>query len=84
MKNNGGPAFPTTPHVDMHGNRGPQKGQLEGGLTVRDYFAGCAISAIAAQVPSGSPTPPYYTAEGMAKRAYTIAEAMLKERNKLD
>ena len=86
MKNDGGPAFPTTPHRDMHGNRAPQKGELEGGLTIRDAFAAACLTGVMAMAdyapPRNPPTEDWKTAT--ARDCYAYADAMLKERNKLD
>lgn len=47
------------------------KYQRKGGLTLRDYFAGCALQALAA----------YKSASSGAQQAYMYADAMLKERD---
>ena len=68
-KNDGGPAFP---HGDpTHGG--------EDGMTLRDYFAGQAISQIIATCANDT-THGMTKADYFAGRAYEIADAMLKAR----
>jgi hypothetical protein len=52
-----------------------------GGLTLRDYFAGQAISALLGRTLSIGNTPST-TAEVIAYSAYNIADALIAERNK--
>ena len=63
-KNTGGPAFPTPPGH-----------WTEEGMTLRDYFAAKAMSAIMPSRP-----PDKMVAEQIAEAAYFIADAMLKVR----
>lgn len=51
------------------------EGWNESGMTLRDYFAGQALC--------GSAHYPIYSYEDHAKRAYDIADAMLKAREKI-
>ncbi len=69
----GGPAFPTTWLVDQYGT----KGEWEG-MTLRDYFAAKAMLAMLAHPNSSNTAGP----ESYATAAYTMADAMLKERDK--
>lgn len=71
--NTGGPAFPhvhlPVPGYDPHEVRQTLTG---GGMTLRDYFAAKAMSAI---VTCGDDV-----ADDIASKAYIIADAMLKAR----
>lgn len=50
------------------------------GMTLRDYFAAKSID-VASRDAEGSPQGSYFeTAEGIAHRAYLLADAMLKVR----
>ena len=74
----GGPAFPTPGEVfttDAQGKTLPQSAwgiQGEPGMSLRDYFAGQALIALADQ-PGGS--------GWRATEAYLIADAMLAQRD---
>lgn len=73
-KNNGGPAFPRA------GFSGPGGfGRPENGMTLRDYFAAKAVSAVWNRL---SDMPADEAADFTAELAYKIADAMLKEREK--
>lgn len=64
----GGPAFPVyTPDMNVGDSAGP-------GMTLRDYFAGQALTAIAHFDTSGD-----FSRE-VARRAYQYADAMIKAR----
>ncbi len=67
--NNGGPAFPPMHDPDTHAS----------GMTLRDYFAGQAISQIIATCANDT-THGMTKADYFAGRAYEIADAMLKAR----
>lgn len=76
-REDGGPAFPV---ADM------AKTQCSG-LSLRDYFAGQALAAVAAFWAKHEPTMnPKFSAEGdrllIAADCYAIADAMLAERSK--
>jgi hypothetical protein len=83
----GGPAFPVETYGDGRGMQtGPDSG-WETGMTLRDYFAAQALSAII----SGSAFPTIHgladeagvdSGEYMADAAYEYADAMLKARAK--
>lgn len=76
LKANGGPAYPR-----IHGREpsGSQGGTMDycsqEGMTLRDYFAGQAASGMGADTDCQS-------WEEVAERAYKIADAMIKERDK--
>ncbi|WP_447881007.1 hypothetical protein [Serratia fonticola] len=72
-KETGGPAFPCN-GVVVKTNCG---GMIvdSAGLTIRDHFAGLAMQGIL--VEAGC-----YSASGVAKEAYEMADAMLEARNK--
>ncbi len=63
---NGGPAFPAM-HFDL--------GDDEHGMTLRDYFAAKAMLGLLNSTRISQP-------DWIAKDAYEMADAMLKERNK--
>lgn len=64
----GGPAFPT---LFLE----PEFGSGNCGMTLRDYFAGQALTGIL------NSNNPKSTIEGMATYSYAIADAMVRERN---
>jgi len=63
------PAFPTSRYGDGEG------GPIQGGLTMRDYFAAAALQGICASGPSST-----YTNQALANEAYSVADAMLEAR----
>lgn len=67
----GGPAFPIPNSTDMDGYVYAPDAR---GMTLRDWFAGQALTAAGAL---GGPHP-----DDVTQWAYTIADAMLKEREK--
>ena len=71
--NNGGPAFPASYYTD--------DGEFakRDGMTLREYFAGQAISQIIATCANDT-THGMTKADYFAGRAYEIADAMLKAR----
>lgn len=69
-ENDGGPAFPLTHDAISHKNRDFEMQ----GMTLRDYFAAAALTGISTW--EKPPAPPY----DAARRAYAIADAMLKAR----
>jgi hypothetical protein len=74
----GGPAFPSLKKL-WNSNRGIKASdftaEIVGGLSIRDYFAGMALQGwLAGEVSQ--------THREIAKQAYKIADAMLKERAK--
>lgn len=68
----GGRAFPFA-HETLH----PEEHAINGGMTLRDYFAAKAMTAMVTAEFVGSVTPDYW-----AKEAYKVADAMIKERAK--
>ncbi len=68
-KDTGGPAFPRL-FDNNHENYT--------GMTLRDYFAAKAMQGNIA----GWPNDQLFNPDGIAEHAYTIADAMLKEREK--
>jgi hypothetical protein len=67
QRHDGGPAFPQA----LQGRRGDDPEYQ--GMTLRDYFAGQAISGISESIK---------LSRMIANEAYQIADAMLKERAK--
>jgi hypothetical protein len=79
-KDTGGPAFPTD--VQRKGLNGDiMYGKADGGMTLRDYFAADAMSAIIAcgygVIVNGESKLDH---DIVAKASYLYADAMLKER----
>ena len=78
-KHDGGPAFPPTVHPDCHDGRG-----MPTGLSIRDWFAGQAIIAVARMVLRDQSPFEKEEVSGFYKRraiwAYEMADAMLAER----
>ena len=75
QQDDGGPAFPT--ETVEYGNGNFKYGKK--GMSLRDYFAGQAITGLLAVV-SGSKTDEAY----FANHSYKIADAMLEARTKQD
>lgn len=73
---NGGPAFP--------GGSFPEHPQQPNGMTLRDWFAGQALTGMLAHGTRYRPRPgdPENWHEAIAKEAFEIADAMLAEREK--
>jgi len=70
-KHNGGPAFP---REDYQTSDAPG----QSGMSLRDYFAAKALQGIEASQGNGGSF--ISTAEKVAERAYTLADAMLTAR----
>lgn len=70
VKETGGPAFPLSGDIPVH-NMDEQKG-----MTLRDYFAGQALAGLSRGVGLD------LERHDLARRSYTIADAMLAERVK--
>lgn len=70
------PAFPSQKKITIKDGQGyvQDKVIIEGGMTLRDYFASKAMQANANDYQD--------TPKHMAERAYEIADAMLHQRNK--
>jgi hypothetical protein len=73
-KNDGGPAFPTK--ISGKSITGETMVTYFQGLSVRDYFAAKALGGLCAGGTAGR------TFVGLARIAYLLADAMLKEREK--
>ena len=74
MSNDGGPAFPEISYIRL-GDR--ERGDSEGGMTLRDYLAGQALAGIMTRRVGGAGD-----RLDIAFRAYEIADTMLEERAK--
>jgi len=70
---NGGPAFPSEQGFDPDGKWNQS---YDPGMTLRDYFAGQALTGFASSM--GDVAVPYW--ELMARDAYAVADAMLAAR----
>ena len=77
MKNTGGPAFPEIGNVAYNSDW-----QNESGMTLRDYFAGQAISSIPLRSWDHLEGDDMDRIRAWAKCAYLVADAMLDERDK--
>ncbi len=76
-KPDGGLAFPTV----LYDTNGKPTGQ-DLGLTMRDWFAGQAISGLLASRRSGTDVPVNGVSMSYTEASYAIADAMLAERVK--
>lgn len=76
MRNDGGPAFP------RYGNdeKRVASALCQDGMSLRDYFAGQALNAIAPH--AGEERTDEELADVYARQAYLLADAMLAERAK--
>lgn len=77
--NNGGPAFPSdvpTGEIEMAGGINRDVYRKVSGMTLRDYFAAKAMQGLLTQDDGSIPN------EQLAHIAYSIADAMSKEREK--
>lgn len=74
MKDDGGPAYPCK--IEIHFGSGRTEIKHEPGMSLRDAIALSAISGRATSKMS------VRDMETLASRAYTLADAMLKERAK--
>lgn len=78
----GGPAFPHEVHtsVELRGGMDGTERKTYGGMSLRDYFAGQALSGGMLEFLQGGDTWSNY--DDFAKSVYAMADAMLKERAK--
>lgn len=74
---NGGPAFPNTYAARTDQGRGPVVEMHDSGMALRDYFAAKAMQGICAHVDNWG-----LLSYGIAEKAYSLADAMLRERAK--
>ena len=72
--NNGGPAFPVPPPVAETDGVMMLWRHAEGGMSLRDYFAGQALAGMQASVAAN------WTTIEFAQQAYKMADAMLTAR----
>jgi hypothetical protein len=72
MKDTGGPAFPF-----VFDDMATRSRQIYTGMSIRDWFAGMAMQGLLA-----CPVQPQSGPDMYARDAYTLADAMLKERSK--
>lgn len=75
MKDDGGPAFPL-PQATSDEREVSVRQYAEPGMSLRDWFAGQALTGLSSK--NGS------VSETTARIAYRYADAMLAERNKTD
>lgn len=68
----GGPAFPIS--IPGRGDNGAE------GMSLRDYFAGQALTGMLASAPVADRSKPNH--KGWAANAYAFADAMIAERKK--
>ena len=79
--NNGGPAFPLDYETAMETD-GAGVSKYGTGMTLRDYFAAHAVGDTMMLCHRDTPVDGEPYPEMFARRAYEIADAMLKERKK--
>jgi hypothetical protein len=79
MKNE--PAFPTVSYVKPV-EQGVSVMTITGGMDLRDYFAGQALVGICGNADCSAPTYKNSDHELISRTAYSLADAMLKERVK--
>jgi hypothetical protein len=81
-KDNGGAAFPIPGEV-LHTKDGGKIAHANPGMTLRDYFAANAMSALITSNKMLADTPSKEVKAGdYSRNAYAIADAMLAERSK--
>ena len=73
-KSDGGAAFPSFEHYIHEPTNKILTGEPHGGMTLRDYFAGQALSNLAR----------YYKDGDIERICYNMADKMLKERERTD
>ena len=76
---NGGPAFPVLKRLDSPSHE--YMADSTDGISMRDYFAAKAIGGLATSQDSNG-TWRYGSSSDIAEEAYSIADAMIAERNK--
>lgn len=76
----GGPAYPSHDPQGMERWAGLSPvSRHENGMTLRDYFAGQALVGLCTDY-EGLPDPGEWNYDGIARNAYTAADAMLRAR----
>ncbi len=79
MKDDGGPAFPQN-YIDRGNGMTPSYAFGEGGISIRDWFAGQALIGWLASFAGDSA--PHIKSSDIAAECYDFADAVLKERSK--
>jgi hypothetical protein len=83
-RNDGGPAYPTAPEYDHDGYCWGLREYGQPGMSLRDWFAGQAVSAILTNNPIldilTTNDKDESTRYGAARYAYEVADAMLRAR----
>jgi hypothetical protein len=82
-KETGGPAFPVAdPFIAMNPKTEAEAKRLQGGMTMRDYFAAKAMQAVITDwLNTGDIFQDAEIPEVIARDCYLVADAMIKERN---
>ena len=90
-KDNGGPAFPSTPMTETELSYGRDMGRsttqvCNAGMSMRDYFAGLAMQGLVSfggwNAEYVMQDPEQRAADSVSEAAYKYADAMLEERKK--
>ena len=77
-RDNGGPAFPLPPPSPaLHVSSGGPSYIIAYGMSLRDWFAGQALSQMASGL---GPRPEHIDTRAAAERAYALADAMIEAR----
>lgn len=76
IKTDGGPAYPATVR-ETFGDTGLVKIEQVPGMSLRDWFAGLVLQGICASGPGSE-----WGNARLAREAYQLADAMIKEREK--
>lgn len=86
-KNDGGPAFPSSGRL-CYDDRGKPRWHdgkhiiMDGGLTIRDWFAGQALVGFVNAHLVDAPEGTEYDDAAIAEQVYALADAMIAERDK--
>lgn len=82
----GGPAFPSAQpenvFIEELGRYDERLGPPQGGMSLRDYFAGQVVAAVIAFEDRALDTHDDLPVEIVARKAYAVADAMLKARER--
>jgi hypothetical protein len=79
--NDGGPAFPVLPPLGPDGTSAVGYPYVASGLSVRDYFAAKAMPQVLVQCASDTRNPGESIEDYFARRAYLLADAMLRAKD---